>query len=64
MKSSKGRSNRSENLLDMVVEIDTCAEGLNEWEINFIASLIDNPPAEITSAQEYHIKRIYKQRMP
>ena len=58
------RTARSEDLLDMVAEIDLCAEDLTEWEVDFIAHLIDNPPDNITQRQEETIKRIYKQRMP
>ena len=52
------------DLLDMVAEIDLCAEDLTEWEVDFIAHLIDSPPDNITQRQEETIKRIYKQRMP
>lgn len=57
------RSNRSEDLLDCVTEIDVCGEGLTEWEVEFIASLIDNPPDEVTEKQEQIITRIYSQRV-
>lgn len=61
---SSPRDAKTEDLLDMVSEIDVCAENLTEWEVDFIAELIDNPPFYISQAQEFQIKRIYKERMP
>ena len=44
-------------IIDMIGHIDSSGEGLTEWEINFIADLIDNPPKTYTEKQ---IKVIYK----
>ena len=47
---------------DLVKHIDEFGEDLTEWEIDFIADLIDNPPAAYSEKQETVIQRIYEQR--
>ncbi len=47
---------------DVVEHIDTLGKRLNEWERNFIADLIDNPPPEYTSNMVKIIERIYDQK--
>jgi len=43
----------------LVKHIDSFASNLNDWEIQFISNLIDNPPDIYSSKQLYHINRIY-----
>lgn len=49
---------------DIVQEIDEKGEKLSDWEKQFIASLIDNPPEWYSKKQEETVKRIYDQRVP
>jgi hypothetical protein len=46
----------------LVEHIDSFGKGLSQWETNFIADLIDNPPARYTEAQIKVIERIYEQK--
>ena len=46
----------------LVEHIDTFGKGLNEWEINFIANLIDNPPKIYSAKQEEIVNRIYDEK--
>lgn len=48
---------------DVLVEhIDSFGKGLSEWEINFIANLIDSPPNNYTPKQIEIINRIYDEK--
>jgi hypothetical protein len=47
---------------EIVEHIDGFAKNLTEWEINFIANLIDNPPDEYTKRQIRVIDRIYEEK--
>ena len=46
----------------LVEHIDTFGKGLSEWEIKFIADLLDNPPEEYSTNQIKIINRIYDQK--
>ena len=46
----------------LVEHIDSFGKGLSKWEIDFIASLIDNPPDEYSEKQVEIINRIYDQK--
>lgn len=46
----------------LVEHIDSFAHGLSEWEINFIANIIDNPPEMYSEKQAEVINRIYDQK--
>ncbi len=43
----------------LVEHIDTFGKGLSEWEIKFIANMINNPPEEYSEKQIKVIHRIY-----
>jgi len=43
----------------LVEHIDSFGKGLNEWEVNFIADLIDRPPERYSQKQVKIINRIY-----
>ena len=43
----------------LVEHIDIFAKGLSEWEIKFIADMIDNPPEKYSEKQIKIIHRIY-----
>ena len=44
--------------------IDSHGEGLTEWEVDFIASLVDDPPGWYSPRQIAQIDRIFDERMP
>ena len=46
----------------IVDHIDTFGKGLSEWEIQFIAGLIDNPPQNYSEKQIAIIERIYNEK--
>ena len=46
----------------LVEHIDSFGKHLTEWEINFIASLIDNPPEVYKPKVIKIIKRIYDEK--
>ncbi len=46
----------------LVEHIDSFAHGLNDWEIKFIADLIDNPPEVYSPKRIEIINRIYDQK--
>ncbi len=46
----------------LVEHIDLFGKRLNEWEINFIANLLDNPPKTYTPKQIEIINRIYDEK--
>jgi hypothetical protein len=46
----------------LVEHIDTFGKNLNEWEIKFIADLVDHPERQITPKMEEIINRIYDEK--
>lgn len=46
----------------LVEHIDSFGKKLSEWEIGFIANLMDNPPKEYTPNQIKVIERIYDEK--
>ena len=46
----------------LVEHIDSFGKGLNEWEVKFIADLIDNPPETYSEKQVKIINRIYDEK--
>lgn len=46
----------------LVEHIDEFGKGLNEWEVKFIAGLIDNPPEFYSEKQQVIINRIYDEK--
>lgn len=46
----------------LVEHIDTFGKNLTEWEIKFIANLIDNPPQFYSERQIEIINRIYDEK--
>lgn len=51
-----------EEIEEMIFDIDNLGEDLTDWEIDFIADLIDNPPKEYSDGHIRKIKQIYNQR--
>ena len=45
-----------------VEHIDSFGKDLNDWEKNFIAGLLDNPPVEYSQKRIEIIKRIYDEK--
>lgn len=43
--------------------VDRYGKGLTEWEINFVAGLIDNPPATPSAKQVEILKRIDREKV-
>ena len=46
----------------LVEHIDSFGKGLSEWEIDFIANLMDNPPRIYSPKQTEIINRIYNEK--
>jgi hypothetical protein len=46
----------------LVEHIDSFGKNLNEWEVNFIANLLDIPPKVYTPKQIEIINRIYDEK--
>ena len=46
----------------LVEHIDSFGHGLNEWEICFVADMLDNPPEVYSEKQVAIINRIYDQK--
>ena len=46
----------------LVEHIDSFGKRLSEWEIKFIADMIDNPPEEYSPKQIKVIHRIYNNK--
>ena len=46
----------------LVEHIDSFGKGLSEWEINFIADMMDNPPESYSKKQIEIINRIYDKK--
>jgi len=47
---------------ELVEHIDKYGHGLTEWEINFIANMIDSPPDTYSEKQIEIINRIYDEK--
>jgi len=47
---------------EIISHIDDFGRNLTEWEIKFIANLIDNPPQEYSKKQIEIINRIYDEK--
>lgn len=56
-------SARIEKIKERIKDVDENGEGLTEWEINFIAEMIDKPPTYFTEKQEDIINRIWEQKV-
>lgn len=52
-----------EGLMLLVREIDEMGEGLSPWEVDFIAGIIDKPPASFSTKQIGSIQQIHAQRV-
>ena len=46
----------------LVEHIDSFGKNLSEWEVNFIADLMDNPPKFYSPKQIEIINRIYDEK--
>ncbi len=46
----------------LVEHIDSFGKGLNDWEVKFIAGLIDHPPPHYSEKQIKIINRIYDEK--
>jgi len=46
----------------LVEHIDAFGKKLTEWEVNFIADMIDNPPEKYSQKQIEIINRIYDEK--
>ena len=46
----------------LVEHINSFGHGLSEWEVNFIADMLDNPPMNYSEKQIEIINRIYDQK--
>ena len=47
----------------MLKRVDKYGKGLSEWEINFVADLIDNPPQTPSLRQREILKRIDREKV-
>lgn len=52
-----------EEIEELVDCIDSFGKGLNKWEVNFIAGLVDNPPEEYSPNRREVINRIYREKV-
>lgn len=56
-----------DSLWDMVEEIDSLGEGLTEWEVDFVESLMEqrasSPAMKLSSRQASHIQTIHQNRI-
>ena len=50
--------------LVMIEEIDEFGQDLTEWEVRFIADLIDRYVTAFSSGQAKQIERIHEERVP
>ena len=46
----------------LVDHIDSFGKGLSDWEVNFIADMIDHPPEVYSEKQVKIINRIYDEK--
>ena len=49
----------TEELYDMILEIDKADSNLQGWDLKFISNLVDNQRWEYSDKQIEHIMRIY-----
>lgn len=54
---------REENPYDILKEIDEKGNGLTDWEVNFLESLMRQKPKPLTSQQKKVMERIYTERV-
>lgn len=54
---------RQHQLRELVEEIDDRGEDLTDWEIGFIANIIDKDLRTFTKAQANAIRRIHRERV-
>ena len=52
-----------EEYAELVDVIDSFGKGLDEWEIGFIANLIDNPPLHYSPKRRQIIERLYDKKL-
>lgn len=52
-----------EDFEKLLTRVDTYGKGLTEWEINFVSSLIDDPPDHPSKKQIDILKRIDKEKV-
>lgn len=62
-----GRSPQRRTIMDfdpkvLVEHIDSFGTRLSEWEVKFIANMIDNPPKTYSEGQVAIINRIYDEK--
>ena len=50
-------------IAELVDCIDSFGKGLDEWEIGFIAGLVDNPPEFYSKNRRVVINRIYEEKV-
>jgi hypothetical protein len=55
---TQGKKVTLTEFMALVKEVDEKGRGLNPWEIEFIASFIDNPPKTFTEAQLKKVRQI------
>ena len=48
-----------EEILDILIDVDENASGLNDWEFSFISDLVDDPPDTFSDKQIEIIQRLY-----
>lgn len=63
MKTEYTIDRSDEEYAEIVDAIDTFGKGLTEWEIDFIAGLIDNPPLHYSPKRRKIIKRLYDKNL-
>ena len=47
---------------EIVEHIDIFGKNLTEWEVDFIAKLVDNPEQRVTPKMEVILNRIYDEK--
>ena len=62
MADKVGMDMNKEDTAELVEHIDTFGKKLSNWEVNFIGSLIDDPPDEYSDKQVEVIERIYDEK--
>jgi len=54
---------RNKQLLDLLYEIDTDGQDLTEWEVEFVARLLDADTREFTEREARRIVRVHALRV-
>jgi hypothetical protein len=60
---TSGKQRTMTDFMDMVKEVDEHGEGLNQWEIEFIASFIDQPRKSFTEKQWEVVERLKRTKV-